>query len=546
MLGVDATIVSALADTGVTLPTRIQSRGIPAILGGSDVILGAATGSGKTLAYLIPIVQQLKHAEQLRSTSSISSSRSQNASALRVRRRARAVVLVPTRELAAQVMKVARALSHVIKFRAACIVGGANVGGGPQGKGQARVSERERERLDQPGGIDVLVATTGRLLQLVDSRLLDIRFTQHVVIDEVDTMFDAGFAPDVRRLLAIAGKALKKNDADSEDDGDTGLHEQQEEVDDNNNDNDEVSNNPRVQLIAAGATHPPTAVAMYQASFHKPVRVDVDLHITPVGLEQRFVRCTVSQKTSELLSLLSYHDDRTTIDDNGGGGVMVFCNTVDSARFVAHLLSEVTNDMVIGCAHADMPAARRDAEWARFRDGTVRVLVATDMAGRGVDHSGVDQVILFDFPTSAVDYVHRAGRTARAGRKGRVTSLVTKRDEPLAKAIETAARRRVDALASEAEAREIARLRRKAAKLAAIKEQQESEENAIGGDGGGGSRGGAAGSRSRSGGGGGRSSSRRSSSSGYGQGRGRGSASTGGRGRRAGGRGGRAGVRRGR
>lgn len=528
--------MTALADTGVTVPTRIQSRGIPAILSGSDVILGAATGSGKTLAYLIPIIQQLKHAEQLRSTSSSSSS-SKNASALRVRRRARAVILVPTRELAAQVMKVARALSHVVKFRAACIVGGASVGGGPQGKGQARVSERERERLDQPGGIDVLVATTGRLLQLVDSRLLDIRFAQHVVIDEVDTMFDAGFAPDVRRMLAIAGKALTENDADTEDDDDTDRHEQQQE-EDGHNDNDKASNNPRVQLIAAGATHPPTAVGMYQASFHKPVRVNVDLHVTPVGLEQRFVRCTVSQKTSELLSLLSYHDDRTANDSrNGGGGVMVFCNTVDSARFVAHLLSEVSNDMVIGCAHADMPATRRNAEWARFRDGTVRVLVATDMAGRGVDHSGVDQVILFDFPTSAVDYVHRAGRTARAGRKGRVTSLVTKRDEPLAKAIETAARRRVDALASEAEAREIARLRRKAAKLAAIKEQQESEGNAAGGDGG--SKGGAAGSRSGGG----------SSSRSYGQGRGRGRAGTGGRGRRAGGRGGRggrAGVRRGR
>lgn len=406
-LGLEPSVVHTLQAMHVVKPTAIQSRGIPAILGGGDVILGAATGSGKTFAYLLPVVQALKNAEALRTESD---------PPLRLRRRPRALVLVPTRELADQVLAVGRALAHSVKFRIASAIGGTS-----------EATKKLNERLEQP--IDVLVATTGRLLQLVRAKHIDVRFATHVVIDEVDTMFDKGFGPEVRAILS----AVRANVPD-----------------------DSQTPRSRTQLIAAGATHPPAAVAVYQEVFHNPVRIHVDLHVAPVGLEQRFVRVRGDEKLQELPSLVRDDDASRT-------GVMVFCNTVDSCRFVHHYLEETGIPAV--CVHGDMPATLREREYARFvaMDGLSEraVLVCTDVTGRGVDHAKVGHVVLFDFPSSAVDYVHRAGRTARAGAKGRVTSLVTKKDEQLARALEHAGRGRADALESERRVRDAAEERRK-------------------------------------------------------------------------------------
>lgn len=407
-LGLEADIVSYLEEVNIHYPTVIQTRGIPPILSGVDVILGAATGSGKTLAYLLPIVQQLKQAEAMRS---------EDDAPIRVRRRPRAIILLPTRELAEQVMGVARGLSHAVKFRVACAMGG---GGGDS-------SRRLRERLDN-GPVDVLVATTGRLLQLLETREIDVRFATHVVIDEADTMFDEGFGPEVRRILLATGSALEKDP----------------------------------QLIAAGATHPPEAVAAYAETFKRAKRIDVDLHLTPVGLEQRFLRVAPNDKLVELSSLVQ--DDM-----RDARAIIVFCNTVESCRFTGHFLEE--SGVRVACAHGDMPPALRDEEWARFRRGDVVVLVATDMVGRGLDQTTVDHVILFDFPPSAIDYVHRAGRTARAGAHGRVTSLVTRKDEQLARALERAAHARFDAIESERTARKEAE-ERKRREVVASREQE--------------------------------------------------------------------------
>lgn len=470
--------------------------------------MGAATGSGKTLAYLLPIIQLLKQAEALRLPTD---------PALRVRRRPRAIVIVPTRELAEQVMQVARDLSHAAKFRAALAVGG---GSGPA------ADRKLIERLDGAGGggIDILIATTGRLCQLVDSRMLDIRFATHFIIDEVDTMFDAGFSPEVRKLLLLAGCE---------------------------SDND-------IQLIAAGATHPKQAEIVYNELFLKAKRLDVDLHLAPVGLEQRFIRVQQpSDKVKELISLI--RDDSSSAK----GGIMVFCNTVDSCRFVTHYIQESLLTKQILCAHGDMPAARRDEEWNAFVGVDDGILVCTDMVGRGLDHTGVKHVILFDFPISAVEYVHRAGRTARAGRKGRVSGLVCKRDEALAKVLEKAARDRVDALVSEGEAKKIKIERRRRENEARreremmqdgsdAKENRNSSVSTAGnrkaasgngytGRGGGGGGGGGRGRSGWSGGsgsggrGGGRGRGRGAGSGGRGGGRGRGGGGGGGGGRGGGG-----------
>lgn len=406
-LGLESSIVHTLQAMHIEQPTTIQSRGIPAILGGGDVILGAATGSGKTLAYLLPVVQALKNAEALRTSSD---------PPLRLRRRPRALILVPTRELADQVLAVGRALAHGVKFRIASAIGGTS-----------EATKKLNERLDQP--IDVLVATTGRLLQLVRARTIDIRFASHVVIDEVDTMFDKNFGPEVRAILSAVSAQVP---------------------------DDEQGTFSRAQLVAAGATHPPAAVAIYQEAFLNPTRIHVDLHLAPAGLEQRFVRVRADEKLPELPSLV--RDDEASRT-----GVMVFCNTVESCRFVHHYLTEIGIQAI--CVHGEMPAVLREREYARFAamDGLSEraVLVCTDVTGRGVDHAKVGHVVLFDFPVSAVDYVHRAGRTARAGAKGRVTSLVTKKDEQLARALERAGRGRADALESERHARDAAEEREK-------------------------------------------------------------------------------------
>ena len=388
-LGLTPTIVDALATSSITFPTGIQARGIPPILSSTDVILGAATGSGKTLAYLLPVIQQLKHAEDLREP---------HHPPLRINKRPRAIILVPTRELAEQVVHVARQLSHQVKFR---VIGA--IGGGRSGD---RILQDKLES----GPVDILVATTGRLLQLLQARSIDVRFCKHVIIDEVDTMFDAGFGPELRSILLSTTK-----------------------------------NGNKPQFVAAGATHPRAAETVYNEVLPGAVRVDVDLHRAPKGLEQRFLETASQEKVHELLPLLrdAGRDDVR---------VMVFCNTMDSCRFVGHVVEEA--GLAVASIHGDVPPGRRDMEYEKFKSGKVGILVCTDMAARGLDNVHVQHVILFDFPNSAVDYLHRSGRTARAGMTGRVTSFVTRKDMKLARAIQNAGRKRMDALEAVRQVRE--------------------------------------------------------------------------------------------
>lgn len=335
----------------------------------------------------------LKDAEQLRNTDD---------PPLRIARRPRAIVIVPTRELGEQVVEVGKMLAHFAKVRVIGMMGGNG----------AR-TRKIREQLETP--TDVLVTTTGRLLQLLQQRVLDVRFAAYVVVDEVDTMFDAGFGPELRRILEMCRRGG----------GEKG----------------EVGN--RVQCVLVGATHPKAAEEVYREEFAGAKRVNVDLHRVPPGLVQRFIHVEGNEKTRELLTFLG---DVGKKDGLKGGKMMVFCNTVDSCRFLDHFLGE--SGYSTACAHGDVPAERRKEEYEMFREGKKELLVCTDMAARGLDNVKVEHVVLFDFPTSAVDYIHRAGRTARAGATGRVTSFVTKRDLRLARAIERAGVEMLDALES--------------------------------------------------------------------------------------------------
>lgn len=421
-LGLSGEIVEALEESSITRPTGIQSRGIPPILGGTDVIIGAATGSGKTLTYLLPVVQMLKHAELMRDVTD---------APLRVARRPRAIILVPTRELADQVLWVAKNLSHTVKFRVIGAIGG--------GQGMYR---KLKDKLSA-GPVDVLVCTTGRLLQLMDERIVDLRFTTHVIIDEVDTMFDAGFGPELKRILQAA-RGGRSN----------------------------VVNKP--QYIAVGATHPRAAEEVYAEEFPEAKRVDVDLHRPPPGLQQTFITVNANSKLQELVPLLG---EARRDGSLRGGRMIVFCNTIDSCRFLDHYLQE--SGYTTSCAHGEIPPSRRDIEYAAFKSGEKQLLVCTDMAARGLDNLSVDHVVLFDFPTSAVDYLHRAGRTARAGAKGRVTSFVMKKDLRLARAIERAATVKDDALESARKAREEEQRRRAREEAAHRENLRQMSENSI-------------------------------------------------------------------
>jgi superfamily II DNA/RNA helicase len=312
-------------------------------------------------------------------------------------RRPRALVLVPTRELALQVYKVAKKLSHHAKFSAEVIHGG--VPDPPQCR-----------RLERP--VDLLVATPGRALKLMERGALFLGDVRYVVLDEVDTMFDAGFGDDLDAVLKITTRDLSADLSAAD-----------------------TRTSNFVQHLAVGATHPESALALYDRWLRGTRRYFIDgSHSLPETLQQQFLVCNgPTAKVAALRDLLGVADvnGRPSI-----GRVVLFCNSQQSARFVDHELTEIGYSAAN--YHGAIPANERSANFSRFVDGAAHVLVTTDLAARGLDELQVGHVIQFDFAKSAADYLHRCGRTARAGRRGTVTSLVTKSDRELVRAIQKA------------------------------------------------------------------------------------------------------------
>jgi len=396
-LGVRAEICEALAADGITAPNALQSRAIPTLAGRADVLVGAQTGSGKTLAYLVPVMQTLKCDEER------SGSRARP-------KRPRALVLLPTRELAYQVRDVAKSIAHRLKLSVGLVHGGT-------------LEAPQRRALEAP--TDVLVATPGRLLQHLDRGAVYLGDVRHVVVDEVDTMFAAGFGAELDRVLAITTRDLAADEAVAARRVAGG------------GDGDAAAAAPRVQHVAVGATHPAAAAELYERHLSEAKRLYVEgTHSLPKSLRQEFLPCAgPDAKVTTLLQLLGAADE-------GGkpslGRVVLFCNSQDSARFVDHTLTEEG----YGTAnyHGAIPARTRADEFEKFVAGDAHVLVATDLAARGLDRLGVAHVVQFDFAKSAEEYLHRAGRTARAGASGTIHSLVTKGDQPLVHAIQKADR----------------------------------------------------------------------------------------------------------
>ncbi|XVF29880.1 hypothetical protein REPUB_Repub16aG0008600 [Reevesia pubescens] len=396
-LGLSEEVMGAVRELGIEVPTEIQCIGIPSVLEQKSVVLGSHTGSGKTLAYMLPLVQLLRQDEAMLGM-------------LTKPRRPRAVVLCPTRELSEQVFHVAKSISHHARFRSTMVSGG----------GRLRPQE---DSLNNP--IDMVVGTPGRVLQHIEDGNMVYGDIKYLVLDEADTMFDRGFGPDIRKFLGpLKNRALKPN-------------------------------GQGFQTILVTATMTKAVQKLIDEEFQgiEHLRTST-LHKKIASARHDFIKLSGSENKMEaLLQVLEPSLAK-------GNRVMVFCNTLNSSRAVDHFLGE--NQILTVNYHGEVPAEQRVENLNKFKsdDGDCPTLVCTDLAARGLDLD-VDHVIMFDFPLNSIDYLHRTGRTARMGAKGKVTSLVAKKDSLLAERIEEAIRKNesLESLTADNVRRDIARTR---------------------------------------------------------------------------------------
>ncbi len=353
-LGLDPVLLRAVYAMGYEAPTPIQREAIPAILKGRDVIGTAQTGSGKTAAFVLPILQRL-----LRQPPG----------------RTRALVLSPTRELAAQTETALRQLGKGTRVRGQSVYGG--VGMGPQEHALR-------------GGVDVVIATPGRLLDHMGRRNADFRGLQVLVLDEADRMLDMGFLPDVRRII----DALPRER----------------------------------QTLLFSATIEPEIESLSRSIMKNPIRISVSPpHRPPPKIRHEVYPVPQHLKTALLVELLGREDMMS---------VLVFVRTKRRADRVARQVGSAGFD--VARIHGDRSQSQRDAALAGFRSGRHQVLVATDVAARGLDVEGITHVINYDVPPVPTDYIHRVGRTARAEAEGEAITFVTPEDEGDLRGIEKA------------------------------------------------------------------------------------------------------------
>ncbi len=336
---------------GYVEPTPIQLRAIPLILAGQDVIGSAQTGTGKTAAFALPILSKLgEHSSP-----------------------SRVLVLEPTRELAAQVETAIRDFARFTNLGVAVIFGGVGY-------------DKQRQALRQ--GVDVIVATPGRLLDHLGQGTCKLDHIKYLVLDEADRMLDMGFLPDVRRIL------------------------------------DRCPRERHTSLFSA--TIPPEIETLIRWAMKNPQTIEIGARRTPAETVKHVIYpVSDSQKTNLLLELLT----RVNYDS-----VIVFCRTKHGADRVAHLLKR--NNHAVAVLHSNRTQREREQALKGFRDGRFEVLVATDIAARGLDIADVSHVINYDVPQHPEDYIHRIGRTGRAEATGDAFTLMVAEDSRHVIAIE--------------------------------------------------------------------------------------------------------------
>jgi ATP-dependent RNA helicase RhlE len=336
-------ITRALAEEKYLSPTPIQTQTIPSVMSGRDVIGIAQTGTGKTAAFALPILHRL--AANPRPTE---------------RKTCRVLVLSPTRELSGQILDSFRAYGRHLRVRGALVIGGVSMGG------------QVRSLLN---GVDILVATPGRLLDLVKGNALRLGEVEYFVLDEADRMLDMGFIHDIRKI--VAKLPVKR------------------------------------QTLMFSATMPRAIAELAAQMLHDPIKVVATPEaLTVERIEQRIIHVDRAAKPALLVDLLK----REAIDR-----ALIFTRTKHGADKVVRGL--VRAGMTAEAIHGNKSQGQRERVLAAFRQGKVRTLVATDIAARGIDVDGISHVINFDLPNVPETYVHRIGRTARAGAAGVAISL---------------------------------------------------------------------------------------------------------------------------
>jgi len=365
-LGVAEPIARALAAEGYATPTPIQTRAIPRLLAGKDLLGIAQTGTGKTAAFAVPLLQHLaakRHPAVAKGT--------------------RALILAPTRELALQIGAACRTYGRHLRLRQAVIFGG--VGQTPQVTALAH-------------GVDIVIATPGRLLDLMTQRHVRLDQVTHLVLDEADRMLDMGFVRDVRKIIAALPAER--------------------------------------QSLLFSATMPTDVERLARDILNRPERIEVTPNVVTVDkIDQRVMFVDAARKTALLARLLG---------DSGMNRVIVFTRTKHRANRVAEQLERL--GIGAEAIHGNKSQGARQRALELFRKGDARVLVATDIAARGIDIDNITHVVNYELPNEPESYVHRIGRTARAGAKGSALSFCDPSERSFLRNIERLIRRPIEVI----------------------------------------------------------------------------------------------------
>jgi ATP-dependent RNA helicase RhlE len=362
-LGLSAEIVRAVAERGYSEPTPIQAQAIPAVLSGGDLLAGAQTGTGKTAGFTLPLLQRLMAARPAQGKLPI-----------------RALVLVPTRELAAQVEESVRAYGKYLPLKSMMMFGGVSIN--PQ---IAQLRQR----------VDILVATPGRLLDHLQQKTVDLSHIEILVLDEADRMLDMGFIRDIRKILALLPRQR--------------------------------------QNLLFSATFSDEIKALADGLLNKPALIEVARRNQTAELIEQRVYPVDRERKRELLTKL--------IKDHNWFQVLVFTRTKHGANRLAEQLSK--GGIPALAIHGNKSQNARTKALAEFKSGQLQVLVATDIAARGIDISELPHVVNYELPNVPEDYVHRIGRTGRAGSEGEASSLVCIDEHKLLRDIERLIKREI-------------------------------------------------------------------------------------------------------
>jgi ATP-dependent RNA helicase RhlE len=362
-LGLAEPLVRALEAKGYSTPTPIQAQAIPYVLEGRDLLGIAQTGTGKTAAFVLPSIQRLVDSgKRVLPT------------------HCRMLVLAPTRELASQIAESARAYGKFSRMTVATVFGGTSI---------------NKNRQDMARGVDILVATPGRLLDLIEQRFVSLNLIETLVLDEADQMLDLGFIHALRKIVKMVPRQR--------------------------------------QTLFFSATMPQSIRELADQFIKDPALVSIKPAATTAERVDQYATLVNQAEKQALLTM--------TLRDPAIERVLVFTRTKHGADRVVRLLGG--NDIAANAIHGNKSQANRERALAAFKTGEVKVLVATDIAARGIDVSGVSHVINFELPNVPEQYVHRIGRTARAGNDGIAISFVADDERPYLRDIERLTRQKI-------------------------------------------------------------------------------------------------------